>query len=363
MSDKNRKISFNRGVPATRSLPAEKVGEVTSKVLAKDGSSLLQYGDSRGFTLLRKKLAEDYEGASRENVMVANGSLQLLDMITRITVEPGETVLVESPTYDRAITIFERAGAQVVGVGLTEDGIDLDELSKVFEKFEPKLFYVIADFQNPTGITTSSYKRERMVELAEDHGTLIVEDSPYRKLRYRGEEVPTIRSFDHATVAQISSFSKLISPGMRVGWLVGKSDLVEQVARYAEDTYITPNLLSQGIVNQLLRNGWVDENLNELISLYRPRLEATLASLEEYFPEADWIEADGGFFVGLWLPKPEKLDRFSREAEKEGLVLSSSEGFFTNPDTEGFLRLPFPALTPSTIEEGVKRIAKVWKQL
>ena len=363
MTEKNQPISFNRGVPATQSLPSRKVGEVTAEVLREEGDTLLQYGDSRGYLPLREKIVDGCENPTEDQVLVGNGSLQILDMITHIYVEQGDSVLVEKPSYDRAITLFRRAGAKVSAVSLEKDGMNLDELAELLERDRPSLIYTIADFQNPTGITATTEKRKALTELAAKYGTIVVEDSPYRNLRYRGEVEPTVRSFDPDNILRLSSYSKLVSPGMRVGWLVGKSEVIEELADYAEDTYITPNLLSQGIVSKLMGSGWLEENIKQLVSLYEPRLRATLESLEKYFPESDWVEAEGGFFVGLWLPDPSKVDQFYEKAEGENLILSSPDGFFADGESEGFLRLPFPALSVSEIETGVKRLARAWKEL
>ncbi|MBS3791321.1 PLP-dependent aminotransferase family protein [Candidatus Bipolaricaulota bacterium] len=363
MKTDKQEVSFNRGVPATQSLPKGKVSEVAESVLDRYGDSLLQYGSSRGFAPLRKKLADWYEGATSDGVLVGNGSLQILDMIANLYLGPGDTVVVEKPTYDRAITIFNRAGAEVRGVNLEQDGPDIEDLEDLLETHDPTLLYTIPDFQNPTGISASTKKREELAELTAEHGTLVVEDSPYRKLRYRGEEKPALRSFDTEGVVQISSFSKLVGPGIRVGWVVGNSEIIDELAVYAEDTYITPGLLSQGVVNHLVGEGWLEENVERLIGLYGPRLEATLGSLEEYFPEADWVRAQGGFFVGLWLPENTEVNEFYNGAEKENLILSSPEGFFPDRGGEDFVRLPFPALPPGRIEEGIKRLGRVWRSL
>lgn len=363
MKTDKQKVSFNRGVPATQSLPSRKIGEVAEKVLDRYGDSLLQYGDSRGFSPLRDGLADWYEGATREEILIGNGSLQILDMIANLHINPGDTVLVESPSYDRAITIFERVSAEVLGVKLEKDGPNLDELERLLETHRPKLFYTIPDFQNPTGVCASAKKREKVAGLAAEYGTMVVEDSPYRKLRYRGEEKPTLRSFNPEEVVQTSSFSKLVGPGMRVGWVVGNSKIIDDLAVFAEDTYITPSLLSQGLINHLIEEGWLEKNIEDLIALYNPRLEATLDSLEEYFPEADWVPAQGGFFVGLWLPDNTEVNKFYNRAEEENLILSSPKGFFPDRGDEGFVRLPFPALSPGRIEEGVERLGKVWRGL
>ncbi len=232
----------------------------------RQGNLILQYGEPRGFTPLREELAEDHKDVTEDEILVSNGSLQILDIITQLYVKPNDHVVVERPSYDRAITIFDRAGGQVVGVDLQKDGVDLEEFERILDTYQPELFYTIADFHNPTGVTTSREKRERIAEIAAKNGTLIVEDSPYRKLRYRGEEEPTLRSFKPENVLEISSFSKLICPSIRVGWVMGQPSIVQEIADYAEDTYVTPNLLSQGIANRLIRDGWLEENLRELIS-------------------------------------------------------------------------------------------------
>ncbi len=187
----------------------------------RQGDLLLQYGGSRGFTPLQEELAEDYKNVTEDQILVSNGSLQILDIITKLYVDPEDHVIAERPSYDRSITIFDRAGRRVVGVDLQKDGIDLEKFERILDTYRPGLFYTIPDFHNPTGVTTSREKREKIAKIAAEKGTLIVEDSPYRRLRYRGEDQPTIRSFEPENVLKISSFSKLICPGIRVGWAMG----------------------------------------------------------------------------------------------------------------------------------------------
>lgn len=363
MKKNRREVSFNRGVPATKSLPQKKVGQVAEGLLDQYGESLLQYGDSKGFKPLREELVNWCENVANDEILVGNGSLQILDMIANLHLDRGDTVIVESPSYDRAITIFRRAGAEVHGVELEKDGPNVEELETLFETHRPEIFYTIPDFQNPTGICVSGAKRREIARLAEEYGILVVEDSPYRKLRYRGEPEPTLRELNPDGILQMSSVSKLIGPGVRVGWVVGEKGVIEKLAGYAEDTYITPGLIGQGIVFRLIEDGWLEKNIKDLISLYEPRLEATLDSLEEYFPESDWVQVRGGFFVGLWLPEETDFERFYERASDNGLILSSPEGFFPDRGGEGFVRLPFPALSPERIEEGVQRLGEVWRSL
>lgn len=360
---KTKAISFNRGVPAEESLPAGELSQSISRIIKEEKSSLLQYSDSMGYFPLREDIASNFTKDSPKNVLLGNGSLQLLDIITKLYLNENDVVMVEKPTYDRAITIFERAGAEVVGVSLEDDGVRLSELKEVIEQHRPVLYYTIPDFQNPTGMTTSREKRKVVAGLAEEQGITIIEDSPYRRLRYRGEELPTLRSLNPESVLRISSFSKLVCPGIRVGWLAGEPNAVREAARYAEDTYITPNLIGQGAVHQMIREGWLEERVNNLISLYRPRLIATLESLNRYFPESSWVDVQGGFFVGLWLPDSTQTQAFYSRAEDIDLTLSSPNGFFPDQGGEGFVRLPFPALSTHEIEEGIKRLAQTWKEV
>jgi len=294
-----------------------------------------------------------------EAVLVSNGSLQIQGFLTRLLTSPGDVILVERPSYDRAITIFRWAGARVVGVLLEPDGFDIDTLERLVEKERPKFFYIIPDFQNPTGVTTSLAKRDRLVELAERYGFWLLEDNPYRDLRYFGEELPAIFSLDSPKVLYLSSFSKVLSPGIRVGYLIGPEQLVQQLAKMAEDTYVSPNMLSQGIVYEYCRRGWLGPNIDRLRDIYRPRLEALASALEGYLPRAQWTKPEGGFFVGVYLPPELDTSLLRIRAQEMGVLLSDGRGFFPDGDGGSFLRLPFCALSVEEIREGIARIGSI----
>lgn len=294
-----------------------------------------------------------------EAVLVSNGSLQIQEFLSRLLTSPGEVVLVEKPSYDRAITIFRRAGTQVVGVPLKPDGFDVGSLERLVEKERPRFFYIIPDFQNPTGVTTSLAKRERLVELAERYDFWILEDNPYRDLRYFGEEFPTIFSLHSEKVLYLSSFSKVLSPGIRVGYLIGPEQLVRQLTKMAEDTYVTPNMLSQGIVYEYCRRGWLEPNVDRLKDIYRPRLEALVSALEAYLPWAQWTKPEGGFFIGVYLPSKIDTSLLRAKAREMGVILSDGRGFFPDRDGGSFLRLPFCALSVEEIREGIGRIGSI----
>jgi len=358
LGEGKRAINFVRGVPPPEAFPIEQVQECAHAVLEREGSVVLQYHSAAGFVPLRRWLADRYNVAM-EAVLVSNGSLQILDFLSRLLTLPGDLVLVERPSYDRAIILFRRAGLRVIGVPLESDGFQSEALERVLREEKPKFFYIIPDFQNPTGTTTSLAKREKLVELAERYGFWVVEDSPYRDLRYWGEEVPAIFSLDSKKVLHVSSFSKVLSPGLRVAYIIGPEYVVSKLAKVAEDTYITPNMLSQGMVYEYCARGWLSPNIERLKNLYRPRLEALLSALEAYLPLAQWTKPEGGFFIGVYLPSEVDTSLLKAKAEEGGLKLSDGRGFFPGGDGGAFLRLPFCALSTEEIGEGIGHLASI----
>jgi 2-aminoadipate transaminase len=356
MSIKIANISFNRGVPCVEAFPVSEIQQCAAAILADDAATVLQYGKSTGYLPLRGMIAQWY-GASPEEVLVSNGSLQIQEFLSALLLRPGDTVFVEQPTYDRAITIFRRHGANVVGIPLEPDGLDVAFLAAQLRKTTPGFLYLIPDFQNPTGVTTSLSKREEVVRLAEECGFWVIEDGPYRALRYQGSDVPLMRTLNPDRVLYLSSFTKILSPGMRLGYLVAPERIIEAVAKIASDTYVTPGLLAQGVAYEFCRRGWLEPNVERLKGIYQPRLEATAAALREYLPGADWAEPEGGFFVGITLAPEMNTDDLQGRAAGVGLSLSDGRGFFPQGGGERFLRLAFPALSEPEIREGISRLA------
>ncbi|MGQ9466197.1 MAG: aminotransferase-like domain-containing protein [Anaerolineae bacterium] len=351
-------ISFTRGVPPAESFPKAHLAECATSVLMEYGDEVLQYGPARGFRPLRASIAAE-TGAHEDQVVLGQGSLQLLDLLARTLVRPGDVAYTEEPSYDRAITVLRRAGARVVGIPLQDDGPDMEALEERLRSGErPVLLYLIPDFQNPSGSVMAAAKRQRIAELARQHRFWVVEDLPYRRLRYRGADLPTLRDFAPERVVQMSSYSKLISPGLRVGYAIVPPDLIEPLVKMAEDTYINASYLNQAIVYEFIHRGWMEPHLEYLKALYRPRLEAMLHALEEQFGNrATWHRPDGGFFVGLYLNGAVRAEGLLRRAQEAGLRLTDGRGFFANGGGDGFVRLPFCTLTPEEIQEGIRRLA------
>jgi DNA-binding transcriptional MocR family regulator len=359
-------ILFTRGVPPTEALPTARIGECMQAALASDGGVILQYGNIGGYPALRRMLSEDYNVAENQ-ILIGNGSLHLQDLFAATQIEPGATVLVEQPSYDRAIKTFRRRGAKVIGIDLEHDGVNLAQLEAEVRRKVPAFMYVIPDFQNPAGISASEAKRRALVDLAEDYGFWLIEDVPYRTLRYRGESLPLLRDISPRRVITMSSYSKLISPALRVGYMVGPAELVGKITRLAEDTILAPVLPSQAAVAEFRRRGWLEENVASLKKLYEPRLNAMVGALKRHLPGVSFAEPEGGFFVSVMLPEEANTANLLERAQQVGLVLTDGKTFFADPAdgrpvaTEGerFVRLPFCAVTPEQIEEGVRRLASL----
>lgn len=354
-------IPFTRGVPAPESYPLDKVAEVAAYAIQNYGQQTMPY-QKTGFMPLRELLADTYS-VTTQQVLLSNGSLQIIDFLGHTLLGEGTTVFTELPSYDRTLTLCRRHKAQIVGIPLEEDGPDMDALELALEQHQPAFFYVIADFQNPSGATASLAKRQRLVELARQHNFWLLEDAPYRPLRYRGEQIPSLFELAPERTLHMASYTKQISPGIRVGYIVGDEDVIGKVAKVAEDTYISPNLVGQGITYEFIRRGWLETQLENLRALYRPRLEAIAGALHRYLPDAEWIEPDGGFFLSVTLPEGITNKALRASAADQGLILSDGRGFFPNPDDgDRFVRLPFCALEEAQLEEGVRRLAKAYEQ-
>ncbi|MFW6135328.1 MAG: PLP-dependent aminotransferase family protein [Chloroflexota bacterium] len=362
---KDSLIKLTRGVPPEESFPIDRVQECAEWVLRTDGYEILQYGGSRGYPRLREAIARE-KGVDEGRVIVGQGSLQLQDFCARLLIEPGAVAYVEEPTYDRTLTILRRAKAQVVGFPLTDDGVDVEVVEARLASGErPGLFYLIPDFQNPSGTVLSEEKRQRIVRLARATDFWIIEDVPYRRLRYRGEDVPSLFELAPDRVLQMSSYSKLIGPGLRVGYVVAPEPLAGRLADMAEDTYINASYLNQAIVAEFIRRDWLEPQIKELRDLYEPRLYATLRALGAHMSDlATWHRPEGGFFVGVTVNGRVDTDALLSRAQDRNLLLTDGRSFFAERGNgSSFVRFPFCALTAQEIEEGVRRLAQVVRDL
>ena len=358
------KIVFTRGVPPPEAFPTEELGACLDAAVRENPSVVLQYGQQPGYAPLREELAGEY-GVSTQEILIGNGSLQLQDLVSSYLVEPGAAVYTEQPSYDRAIKTFRRRGARTIGIPLEVDGISVERLEAALRREVPALLYLVPDFQNPAGATLSLEKRRRVVELADRFGFWVIEDIPYRKLRYEGDDVPLLREIDPSHVITMSSFSKLLSPGMRVGFMISPEDLIREVTALGEDTYLSPVLPTQAAVAEFLRRGLLGPNVERLKDLYTPRWKTMAGAVRRELPGAQAFIPSGGFFVSVMLPEDANTENLVGRAKDIGLVLTPGAAFFADPgegdaaDGDRFVRLPFCAVTPEQIEEGVRRLSSL----
>jgi DNA-binding transcriptional MocR family regulator len=278
-------------------------------------------------------------------------------------VAPGDSVIVERPTYDRTLLALRNRGADVRMVELEPDGIDVAALERVLlAGARPKLAHIIPNFQNPAGYTLSGVKRKRLIELARAHEFTIFEDDPYVALRFEGEPLETMVSMDSDTVVYASSFSKTVCPGIRVGYLIGPAELIAKVAKIATSTYISPSMVSQAIVDQFCRSGALARSIDTVREALRERAHTLCQALARELPEARFVEPQGGYFLWLELPRGTDVDAlFVAAAARDVQFVKGSD--FVLEGGDSCLRIAYSGVTPAEIEEGVARLADAYAEI
>ena len=356
-------ISFARGAPSLDIVDVEGLREAAQLAFEQDPGGTTAYGTAVGYAPLREWIAEQH-GVAVEQVLVTNGSMQADAFLFELLVKPGDPVVVESPTYDRTLLNLRNRDADVQMIDLEVDGIDTAALATLLEGgVQPKLAHVIPNFQNPAGHTLSAAKRADLLRLAAEHDFTIFEDDPYISIRFEGESLPTMLSQDAAgKVVYASSFSKTVCPGIRVGYLVGPQALIKQVQGIATNTYISPNMVAQSIVNQFARSGRMDGAIATVKEALRERRDALVAALERELPEADFSPPSGGYFMWVELPEGTRVSELETAA-KERDVLFVKGGDFLLEGGENTLRLAYSGVTPEQIDEGVTRLAEAARSL
>ncbi|HEX5763819.1 MAG TPA: PLP-dependent aminotransferase family protein [Solirubrobacterales bacterium] len=350
-------ISFARGAPSADILPREAVKDAAAAALSEDWQKALSYGTGIGHPGLCQWVAERHGGLDAGQVMIANGSLEAGWMLFDHLLEPGDRVIVEQPTYDRTLLMLQRLGVELVPVQLEADGIDVGAVEAALADGPIKLAHVIPNFHNPAGCTLSAEKRVRLVELAAEHGFWIFEDDPYRELPFEGEPLETMLSLDKAgRVVHASSFSKTVSPGVRVGYLAGPAEEIAKLAKRANETYISPNMLAEAIVLELCRSGGLDANIDFVRGALRERRDALVEALREQIPEAEFVVPAGGYFLWLDLAAGTDTTALLVESKAEDVAFVAGPAFMIDGG-ESSLRLSFASVPPDRIPDGVGRIA------
>jgi DNA-binding transcriptional MocR family regulator len=356
-------ISFARGAPSADILPHEQVREAAARALAGDWETALSYGVGIGHPGLCQWVAERHGHLDAAQVMITNGSLEAGAMLFQHLLGPGDRVVVEQPTYDRTLLLLHQLGVELVPVSLEADGVNLGELEAALDEGPLKFAHIIPNAHNPAGCTLSLEKRRRLVELAAEHDFWIFEDDPYRELPFEGEPLETMLSLDRAgKVIHASSFSKTVSPGVRVGYLAGPAEEIKKLAKKANETYISPNMLAESIVLELCRTGELDRNNEFGKGELKARCDALVSALQEQIPEAGFVVPDGGYFLWLDLAEGTDTPALLAEAKEHGVTFVSGPDFMIEGG-ERSLRLSFAPVPADRAAEGVSRIASALDRL
>ena len=353
-------ISFARGAPAPEALATDLVADMARAALEADGARVLSYGTGSGYPPLREVLAAEH-GVTPDQVLVTNGSLQGFVFLLEALLGPGDLVAVESPTYDRALLQLRLHGMDVLPLEVEDDGMDVEALAEACAAGRvPRLLYTIPNFQNPSGATLSEAKRRRLIEIAEQHDILVLEDDPYGRLRFEGQSLPGL--FELAPAGRViftSSFSKTVAPGLRVGYLISPADVAAKLAAAASQTYISPALLSEAAIHQLIVRGHLPGNIVRVTELMRERRDAMMEGLR-HFPEGSrCVPPQGGFFCWVTLPEGLSADELFAEAAAAGIAYVKGSDCVLEGG-ERTLRLAYSGVSPAEIAEGMERLGRVF---
>ena len=365
--DLNSIYSFAGGYPSAETFPLEDIRSTMSEVIGRYGGKAFQYGATQGVPELREAVAERC-GVPVERVQITSSSQQGIDVCTRVLVNPGDVILTSNPSYLGAIQSFCSYRADIRGIAHTDD---LNAFRKAYEDViasvrsegkTVKFLYMIPDFQNPSGESLSLEERKMLVSLAQDHDFLIVEDSPYRELRYEGDHVPTMYSLDPDRVIHLGSFSKIFAPGFRLGWAIAHPEILDRIYVCKQSLDLCPPVFDQYVAAEFLKSGRLDRNLKKTIELYKGKRDLLLGLLEEHMPESvSWTHPEGGLFLFLTMPEGFDAVKFYDVALDAGVAYVAGEFFHPDRSGKNTMRLNFSLMSPERITEGILLLSKLLK--
>ncbi len=367
-------ISFAGGFPNPETFPVDTVREIVDDVLRKDGANALQYGITEGYAPLRAAIAErmSKKGVEtpKDNVLVVSGSQQVIDLMGKVFIDPKDVVVVSSPTYLAALTAFSVYQATYESVPIDKDGMRMDLLEDRMRKMgkrgrPPKILYAVPNFLNPAGVTMPEKSRRKLVDLASEYDSLVLEDDPYGDLRYVGDSVRPIKAFDdEGRVIYMSTFSKILSPGLRVGWAMADPEILRRMVIAKQSSDVSASVLSQRIAHEYLARGLVDPQIEKIKKIYGRKLNIMLKGMDEYMPTGlSWTKPEGGMF--LWVTIPENLDSgdLLTRALKKKVAFVQGKAFYADPkDGRNTMRLNFTHPTDELITEGLRRLGSAVNQ-
>ncbi|MFZ5647772.1 MAG: PLP-dependent aminotransferase family protein [Bacillota bacterium] len=358
-------ISFAGGLPAPELFPLNEMRMVFSEALDSGDGSVLQYSTTEGYPPLRRYIssAMGQKGiaAGEDQILLTNGSQQALDLLARIFIDPGDAVLVESPSYLGALQVFAGYQARLVAVPSDEGGMVVESLERAIKENSPKLIYLTPTFSNPTGIAMAADRRRKVAELLEKYRIPLIEDDPYGELRYLGKPVPPVKAFDRCgLIIYTSTFSKTIAPGLRLGWIAAEPEVISKLVLAKQGADLHTGTLVQRAVHRYLTSCDVGAHIERIRSEYRRRRNAMINAMEKLFPgEVKWTRPEGGMF--LWVTLPPHLDSFSllKEAVLQKVAFVPGTPFFPDEGGHNYMRLNFSNAKPSQIEEGIERLGRL----
>jgi 2-aminoadipate transaminase len=362
-------ITFSGGFPAPETFPVELVGPIVDDLLARDAARTLQYTPTEGLASSRTAIA-DLVAATQGTrpdpggVLVTSGGIEALSCLTRVFLEAGDAAVVEAPTYLGALMAFRELKAGLIGVPMDADGMCVDELEQLLTaragRAAPKLCYVIPDYQNPTGLSLTLERRQALVELCRRHGILIVEDVAYRELGFDGQPPPSLWSLGPDVVVQIGTFSKILFPGVRLGWAVGPSEVISAMAVAKQNTDQCAGALGQQIMRSFVERGHFPAHLGRARALYEGRALAMIAALDRHMPNGvEWTRPRGGFFVWLTAPKGTDTSRMAAKSHHEKVAFVPGAPFYPEGRGSNQVRLAYSAVPVERIDDGVTRFARL----
>ena len=355
--DLNAIYSFAGGYPSAETFPMEEIRKTMSEVIDKYGSKAFQYGATQGVPELREQVAKRC-GVTVDRVQITSSSQQGIDVCTRVLVNPGDVILTSSPSYLGALQSFRSYRADIRGV--KHNAYENVIAQVAAEGKQIKFLYMIPDFQNPSGESLTLEERKMLVALAQKHDFLIVEDSPYRELRYEGEHIPTMYSLDPDRVNHLGSFSKIFAPGFRLGWAIAHPEILDKIYVCKQSLDLCPPIFDQYVASEFLASGRLDENLLKSIELYKGKRDLLLGLLEEYMPEGvSWTHPEGGLFLFLTMPEGFDAVKFYDRALDAGVAYVAGEFFHPDGSGKNTMRMNFSFMSPQKITEGVKLLSSL----
>lgn len=363
-------ISFAGGLPAPELFPVKEMKAAVDQVFDKHGQEAMQYGAAKGVTALRKLILQHVQEKENvqgelDNVLVTTGSEQVIDLVGKAFVNPGDTVLVEQPTYLCALDVFKSYGANFVGVAMDEAGMKMDSLEEALKAHpEAKLIYTVPNFQNPTGRTMAADRRKKLAELAAQYNVLVLEDNPYGEIRFAGQHVPAVKSFDKTgNVLYMSTFSKTLAPGFRLGWVVADKSVVDKLTVLKQSADLHTDNLAQFAVVEFLKNNDLDAHVKEISALYGKRKDLMVEGIKEYFPAGvKYTNPEGGMFLWVEVPGVDDTVELFKECLKHNVAFVPGDPFYAGKPQPGAFRLNYSNMAEDKIKVGLKQLGEALQE-